>query len=383
MEPKRFCFLLGRYFEQVRGGAEYQAYLLAQQLLRRGYEVHYVYVDDGSDFIPSIPVTLHPLRWGTLRKRFPRYGLMGDAGQITRLLHRIAPDVIYQRAACAYTGIAGRYARRTGACFVWHIANETDVIPVPLNWRNLVHGRALEKAFIRRGMQQADIIIAQAEYQVALLRANYGLDAQAVVPNFHPAAEEECAKRDDGVDIVWIANLKPQKQPERFIELARALRDRTDARFWMAGRRDKGGVAGVLGAAVDLDNFRYVGELPLHEVNRLLARAHLFVNTSAYEGFPNTFIQAWLRETPVLSLRVDPDGVLAREGIGVCPGSMERLIEDCDALIEDPERRARMGKRARTYAERVHAVEPNVQRVLDLVAAWEARAGKRAGHRRS
>ena len=47
------------------------------------------------------------------------------------------------------------------------------------------------------------------------------------------------------------------------------------------------------------------------EVNALLEHTDLLVNTSDYEGFSNTFIQAWMRRVPVVSLRVDPDRLLS------------------------------------------------------------------------
>lgn len=377
MECKKFCLVLSRYFEQVKGGAEYQAYLFAQRLVELGHEVHYIYVDVGQSFHNSLPISLHGIQWGALKKRLPRYGLMLDAWKVRAILKEIDPDVIYQRAGSAYTGIAARYARETDKCFIWHIANETDVTPVPSSVRNLLQGKLLEKLFIRRGMESADLIVAQAASQAEMILAHYGVQASAVVPNFHPIPDEEIEKPDDRVDVVWVANFKPQKQPERFIELVRAFRTRADVRFWMAGRRDMRGAADILQSAAGLANLQYLGELKQEEVNRLLARAHIFINTSKYEGFPNTFVQAWLRNVPVISLHVNPDEVLTREGIGFCSGSLEGMISDCTKLIESPKLRKDMGTRARLYAENVHAIVPNVDRILELVKAWERDPAKR------
>ena len=66
-------------------------------------------------------------------------------------------------------------------------------------------------------------------------------------------------------------------------------------------------------------------------MNRLLARSHIFVNTSTHEGFPNTFIQSWLREVVVVSLQVDPDQVLERQQVGIAAGSEAACSRRCAA----------------------------------------------------
>lgn len=40
---------------------------------------------------------------------------------------------------------------------------------------------------------------------------------------------------------------------------------------------------------------RYLGECSIEEVNKILAGAHVFVNTSTVEGCSNTFIQACIK----------------------------------------------------------------------------------------
>src|SRR3569833_4221583 len=64
-------------------------------------------------------------------------------------------------------------------------------------------------------------------------------------------------------------------------------------------------------------NLEFLGHRSTAEVNQYLARASVFVNTSVHEGFPNTFVQAWLRDAVVVSLTVNPDGVLDRRAVGI------------------------------------------------------------------
>jgi glycosyltransferase involved in cell wall biosynthesis len=114
-------------------------------------------------------------------------------------------------------------------------------------------------------------------------------------------------------------------------------------------------------------NLTYVGQKTQREVNELFATASVFVNTSLYEGFPNTFIQAWMRGVPVASLQVDPDGVLGEQQIGICAGSEAGLVAAVRALVADVDRRNAYGRRAQDYAMKTHSLQ-NAQvlaRLLD------------------
>jgi glycosyltransferase involved in cell wall biosynthesis len=54
------------------------------------------------------------------------------------------------------------------------------------------------------------------------------------------------------------------------------------------------------------------------KIETLYRHAALLVNTSTAEGFPNSFLQAGKFGVPILSWQVDPDGMLERQGCGVC-----------------------------------------------------------------
>src|SRR5690606_5922774 len=48
----------------------------------------------------------------------------------------------------------------------------------------------------------------------------------------------------------------------------------------------------------------------------LLSRATMLINTSEWEGFPNIFLEAALSGTPIVSLAIDPDGLLSQKHCG-------------------------------------------------------------------
>jgi glycosyltransferase involved in cell wall biosynthesis len=109
------------------------------------------------------------------------------------------------------------------------------------------------------------------------------------------------------------------------------------------------------------------------QVNQLLAGAHVFVNTSLHEGFPNTFIQAWMREVAVVSLAVDPDGVLQNSGVGLLAGNEAGLAPALRRLIEEPQTLAEVAKRGRKHADAQHSMQNSRLLVQMLEALAEDR----------
>jgi glycosyltransferase involved in cell wall biosynthesis len=298
----------------------------------------------------------------------PRLGYLVDSLQLYSALREIRPDVIYQRVACGYTGIAAGYARQHGARLIWHVSSDTDVNPERLRGGSNPIRRYLEKRSIEYGIRHANHLIAQTEAQARALERNYGRIADAVIHNFHPDPREKIDKTGP-LSVVWVANLKPLKQPEVFVRLAEQMRDLAGVRFTMVGTSPSYPAdwsAALLAKIRATPNLDYLGDKTQREVNELLARAHLFVNTSLHEGFPNTFIQAWMREVPVVSLNIDPDGVLGREAVGICAQSEARLAQAVRRLLTVPGERAEYGVRARRYAMLRHSMR-NVEWLAQLI----------------
>jgi hypothetical protein len=101
-------------------------------------------------------------------------------------------------------------------------------------------------------------------------------------------------------------------------------------------------------------------------VNAWLASSHLFVNTSNVEGFPNTFIQAWMREVPVLSLEINPEKVLDGLTTGSCAGTEVAMAEFARGLLTTPARLQHMAVAAREHAMRQHSMA-NAQDLIALL----------------
>ena len=113
-------------------------------------------------------------------------------------------------------------------------------------------------------------------------------------------------------------------------------------------------------------NLRFHGFVPYYKVNEYFKKASIFVNTSRIEGFPNTFIQAWMHYTPVVSLSVNPDKIIQGERLGFCSGTFKQLVSDVITLLKDEKLRKIMGKNARKYVEREHDVRKTVKKYIKI-----------------
>jgi glycosyltransferase involved in cell wall biosynthesis len=362
---KKACLFVG-YYPTNRGGAEYQAYLLAQKL-REQFETFYISVGEAKDeCIVDNGMKIYTLRSPCFLCFKNVFFLLKS--RILGILKREQPNVIYQRVAFSGTGIAAKYCQVSKCKMVWHIASEGDLMPYPYKGGRGRFVKCIESKCRDYGIRNADFIIGQAAYQEDLLRRRFGRACDLIVGNFHPVPSEQILK-DGPLNVVWVANMKPLKQPEVFIRLAGMLCHRHDVKFALIGKPASGRYQTKLEKAMEgLSNLAYRGEQSIDEVNRTLARAHVFVNTSLYEGFPNTFVQAWLRHVPVVSLNVDPDNLLETKGLGFHSRSLEGLARDTERLIDDRDLRESMGNRAHEYALRHHSAGPNIARIAALIA---------------
>lgn len=126
--------------------------------------------------------------------------------------------------------------------------------------------------------------------------------------------------------------------------------------------------------AVENPNFLYIENIDLEQSNDLIARASIFVNTSEhFEGFPNTYIQSWLRKTVVFSLCVDPDHFMSKFNIGKLTGDLKSMSAQIVSLLNNPEMLEDMGLNARKFAIKEFGFSENFGRIETLARNLIAR----------
>jgi glycosyltransferase involved in cell wall biosynthesis len=118
-----------------------------------------------------------------------------------------------------------------------------------------------------------------------------------------------------------------------------------------------------------LPNVRMMGPVRYRDSAALFERAKIFLNTSSIEGFPNTFLQAWIRGVPVVTF-FDPDGLVQKLPAGRVTKSLDDMREAIRHLLAVETDRLQLGRRARDFATRefTDGVAARYLELLDLSA---------------
>lgn len=350
----KICFFSG-YFPVCPGGAEYQAYLLSRALENELYDVFFISIggsEPGKKVIDG--VTVYFLSSPKLGKIFGKTFFL-LYWQIKRILKIERPDIVYQRSGYSATGIVSILSKLLGFKFIWACANTSDLSNKSIFTVRIFD--VVEECLKNYGIRNADKILVQSSDQKKSLLMDYSRNSE-ILKNAHPEPFEKPVLHSDKKIILFIGNFKKSKQPNIFLDLANEFIEFSDVEFIMIGRTSGDSYTNAIESRIrSMSNVRWLGEIPQGRVNEILCSAYLLVNTSLYEGFSNTFIQAWQRGVPVLSLNVDPDKLLSDGGMGKCSGSFRALQNDLRNLLNNQKLRNEMGESGINYAKNEHSLE--------------------------
>jgi glycosyltransferase involved in cell wall biosynthesis len=295
LAPTTWPMLSGSRSIPVIGGAELQQSVIAPELARRGFDVSMISMDFGQEegtYLKGVRLLkMHTPDEGipVLRYLHPRLTSLWAA------LKRADADVYYQRCSAAHTGFLAAFGRAHGRRTIHAGASDMDFVP---GKQDILYTR--DRKIYEYGLRNVDRLFVQNPFQQKAALENYGRDS-VLIPNCFEAAPD--AHGDPRGYVLWVATVRPSKRPEILREIARRL---PQYRFVMVGGSDSDArgrafAEGAREAMRSLPNTEVHGFLPFLEADRLFNGARLVINTSTYEGFPNTFLQAWSRGVPVVS----------------------------------------------------------------------------------
>jgi len=358
-------------------GSQVQNYNLAAAFSRRGYDVHYLAITRNKklSFELKNKIKVH---WIQYNNYF--FNWIWSLFIHIKILNEIKPDIIYQRGRSYLTYIAAKWAQRNRKKFVW-ASNGEDSCDFwrqikrlqrsqrPL-WKKIIlfPNMMFQDLLIHKGIRGAHAYVNQTDYQKKQLQKNHGKQG-IVIPSYFVAPSNRNNLKKDKI-ILWLANLNRNKQPEIFLELAENCINNREWQFLLGGgTKDTKYLQLINRKAKKLPNVKILGYVPFDKTDDLFAKASLFVNTSIREadGLPNSFIQAWLNKTPVLSLYHDPNNWIKSYDLGVCTnGDVKRFFKIAKSLIEDRKKLERIGNICAKFAREIFCSDMIINSYLHI-----------------
>jgi glycosyltransferase involved in cell wall biosynthesis len=321
---------------KIIGGAELQQLHIGQGLKGKGYKVYYITRDfgqpDGDNVNGLIILKTYKPKEGIfgLRFFFPRLC------KIWKALKKSDADIYFLRSDTYLLGVLAFFCKKYRKKLVFGAAHDTNFIPDQYRMKTKYRIiKIRDKYLYLYGLKRVDSIIVQSKIQKKLLWDNFNLKSN-VIRNFHPL-EPVKLQASQRKYVLWVATIRAWKRPEQFINLARNF---PQEQFIMIGGRDmKDGYLydEINKKAKKLKNLQFFGFQPLSVTETYFDQCKVFVNTSKYEGFPNTFLQAWRRGIPVISY-VDPDNAILSKRLGKVVRSEEDLQNALSEIISNPSR---------------------------------------------
>ena len=368
MASMRILFLHGGSWYDAKGGSEKQLELLERNSSKHGHEVVHVSFKSINNELPMLSKN----SYSSLYSFNSSIGLIKRLRLFHKLLKEFSPHIIYTRSF-RYIPLAFLVKVAFRIPIVYNISSTLHCLPLFDRLQGtkghhrikLLNSLTLIQSITHFLLPHIDKIIAQTVHQKMLLQEHFNVES-TVLRNGHVVQDGHFSEKEAPILVTWIGNIKRLKRPELFIELARYCKD-IDAEFIMCGRQAKDSYQNRIDKLIeDTPNLQYMGEMSFDSTNLLLERSSVLVSTSeAIEGFPNTYIQAWMHNTPVVTLSYDPDNIITQYGLGFHSGTFKQLVNDVQTLISDSELCFEMGERAREYSLKNH----DISRIISMYLA--------------
>ena len=274
-------------------------------------------------------------------------------------LFKIKPDIIIQRGAGVYTGMCAIYGKLFRKIFIYSIANQPDV-----------NGKFASERIVGKiyefGLLNSNFIIAQHSKQIKLLKSwkpKKNLNIKIIRTGYKIQRVDVKKKKN----IIWVGRAVFWKKPEFFILLAKKFYNEDFIIICNKGK-NKSYFNNIKKLSKNLRNLKFIEFVPFDNIDKYFKEAKILVNTSLYEGFPNTFIQAFKNKTPVISLNVNPGHIITRFKLGfLCENNFEKMVCALKNLLNDHKLYDSYSKNTFSYAKNYHNIKKTSEKWINLI----------------
>ncbi len=354
------------------GGAQTVARSFLAGYDRTRFDVHLctirpLFSEDGVDDLGG-GIVYHPLSLtGTATPALR----MRAARGIARVVRQVQPDVLHVHGGTASYSLPAAFAQRGGARLI-------EVHDEPQSGRMSKGNRLVERLMVRRlHFRPVTHSVAVRDKTAAAWDLDprdidlvpLGVDVAALS---QPATDRRIVRCSLGVGervplITYLGRLVPEKRPDLFVQVAARVVERCpDAVFAFVGEGSSRDAA--QDEALRLGVADHV-LLPGYVDDRvsLYHASDVFLSTSRYEGFGLAIAEAMAAGVPIVSTLVGGVGdVVGDAGILEPSEDPDRIADHVLCLLDDPARRAALGRAAAVRARKALDVRDSVDAFEDV-----------------
>lgn len=216
-------------------------------------------------------------------------------------------------------------------------------------------------------IKAATTLVVQTGTQQRIAKARFGRDAEVIA---NPVVVPPSSPDDKpGITFLWVGKAVDNKRPELALKVAEAC----PTESFVMILNDVGNGQFEKTVAAKPSNVEIVTSVPPSRLVHYFAQARALLCTSDFEGFPNTFLDAGCFSVPVISLSVDPDGVVAREKGGyIAQGDMDCLIGAVKRYAAEPDTARAAGRRLYDYVKREHDAAGRIAALAGVISRMAA-----------
>jgi len=352
------------------GGAEVRAVTFARGLKRiPGIDVDFVIRNqiDLAETADGFPIHAYDKpRLTPLRKfRQSVFKRISNTPSPDPFFYALESDVVCCFGVRNDTASIVRSARESGKKVVLFLTSDRNLADAQRQGRanRGVYGE--QGHLCRYALQKADRVVAQTPFQLDALKNHLGVTGQLIrnpidikLPTtvFHSAAKPK---------ILWVGRADTySKRADVCIDLAKQC---PGYQFQMVMNNHDSKTFQQISASAPA-NVEIIEHVPFEEIEQLFEQANLLINTSAAEGFPNSFLQAAKYGKPIVSLEVDSGEMLSKFGCGICAqGNIEHMAEVIESLIANRHFYDQASKRARQYVVDYHEADNRCNELHQLL----------------
>jgi glycosyltransferase involved in cell wall biosynthesis len=302
--------------EKPSGGAAVQAYGWIKGLLDTGHDVYIlthwndnVQLKEDCRELKIMPLFdqekgIRWLRWLYYRLPF-----------VYKRIKQTKPDFFYLGIPGWTSSLFGIICYLLQVKFIIRISSDIVLDDRPYKPLSIA-----EKFLQRIGFKLSYCILCQNDYQLGVIKKEFPQKRVIKLTNpFFSITSNYVESVGSRQYIAWLGIFRYPKNLKLLYEIAFLLKEE---QFVIAGSKGTNGLDTetftYLGKLKQLSNVRFIGFLNRKQVLPFLQNAKYLLNTSRYEGFSNTFLEAMSIGTPIITTnKVNPDSIISKFNLGV------------------------------------------------------------------